>query len=103
MSAGKSKKRRSYTPEFKAEAVKLVLEEGLSQVKAARDLGIAESVLWRWLQKASAQESAKAVSAQATEKELMEEVSRLRRDLTVARKERDILKKAVAFFAKDVQ
>ena len=43
-----SSKRRKYTPEFKVEAVKLVLDQGLSGAPAARDLGIAESVLCRW-------------------------------------------------------
>ena len=105
MSAVKSRKRRTYTPEFRAEAVKLVLEQGLTQAQAARDLGIPESVLWRWVQKQKQKsEPAKAVSVGETDKQQLEaEVERLRRDLLVARKERDILKKALAFFAKDAQ
>ena len=42
------KKRRKYSKEFKAEAVKLVLEQGLTRAQASRDLGVAESVLGRW-------------------------------------------------------
>ncbi len=44
------KKRRQYSTEFKAEAVKLVLEQGLSRAQASRDLGVTESVLCRWVQ-----------------------------------------------------
>lgn len=88
--------RRRYTPEFKAEAVKLVLEKGLSQAEAARDLGVAESVLGRWVQVAREADGPGALSAQERD-----ELARLRREVSVLRKERDILKKAAAFFAKE--
>jgi transposase len=48
-----TKKRKRYPAEFKAEAAKLVLEQGLSCAQASRDLGLAESVLGRWVQLAS--------------------------------------------------
>lgn len=90
------RKRRSYTAEFKAEAVKLVLESGLTQAQASRDLGITESVLARWVQDARAAERPGAL--QDAERE---ELKRLRRENGILRKERDILKKAAAFFAKE--
>lgn len=88
--------RRTYTPEFKAEAIKLVLEGGLSRAQAARDLGVAESVLGRWVQKAR---EAQAGDALTTAERA--ELKRLRKEVGVLRKERDILKKAAAFFAKE--
>lgn len=91
------KKRRSYTAEFKAEAVKLVLEAGITQAQASRDLGITESVLARWVQNARA-----AAEPGAVQGDEREELKRLRREVSILRKERDILKKAAAFFAKEI-
>ena len=76
--------RRMFTREFKLEAVKLVSERGVRVAQAARDLGIGENVLGRGVMKA---EDA--------------ELAQLRRDLARTKAERDILKKAIAFFAKD--
>jgi len=92
----KSSKRRRYTPEFKAEAVKLVLEAGLTQAQASRDLGVAESVLGRWLRVARVA-AEPAVLSEAERSEL----KRLRKENAILRKERDILKKAAAFFARE--
>ena len=92
------KKRRHYTPEFKAEAAKLVLEAGLSQAQAARDLGIPESVLSRWVKRAQAAAEPGALSDAERS-----ELARLRRENATLRMERDILKKAAAFFARESQ
>ncbi len=90
-------KRRSYTPEFKAEAVKLVLTKGLTRAQAGRDLGVSESLMGRWVQQAEeALEPQDGLSAQERE-----ELKRLRRENSVLRMEREILKKAAAFFAKE--
>ena len=89
--------RRQYTPEFKAEAVKLVTEKGLTQAEAARDLGVAESVLGRWMQSVRRTASPDALSGQERD-----ELAQLRRENGILRKERDILKKAAAFFAKEI-
>lgn len=91
-----SRKRKTYTPEFKAEAVKLVVEQGLTRAQAARDLGVTESVLCRWVQVHL--ESALPGALSAAERD---ELKRLRRENTTLRKEREILKKATAFFAKE--
>jgi transposase len=87
-------RRRTYTREFKEEAVKLVVESGLSKAKAARDLGVPESVLGRWVQRAEEQQQVGALGAAERA-----ELKRLRQEVATLRKERDILKKAAAFFA----
>lgn len=89
------KTRRRYTTEFKAEAVKLVLESQLSCAQAARDLGIPESVLSRWVHRAR-----EVAGGGLTEAE-RQELRRLRRENKVLKQERDILKKAAAFFARE--
>ena len=94
-----SRKRREYTSEFKQEAVKLVLEQGLSAAQAARDLGVGETVLGRWLQLAREAVEKSKVGEVLTESE-QSELRRLRSENAVLRKEREILKKAAAFFAK---
>ena len=88
-------KRKKYTPEFKTEAVKLVLKEGLTGAQAARDLGVGESVLRRWVKQAERSAEPNALS-EADRNEL----KRLRHENRILRKEREILKKAAAFFAK---
>jgi len=94
-------KQQRYTPEFKAEAVKLVLEQGIQQSLAARRLSIPEGTLATWV--AAAKSATKAVSVPGTRSatELLTEVTRLRKELAEARMERDILKKATAYFAKE--
>ena len=89
------KTRRRYTTEFKAEAVKLVLETRLSCAQAARDLGIPESVLSRWVHRAREVDGGGLSEAERLE------LRRLRRENKVLKQERDILKKAAAFFARE--
>ena len=92
-----AKKRRTYSDEFKAEAVKLVLEQGMSATKAAEDLGIAQSVLSSWVAKARRAAAPGALTAAERD-----EMKRLKRENEILRQERDILKKAAAFFAKEM-
>ena len=92
------KKRRKYSKEFKAEAVKLVLEQGLTRAQASRDLGVAESVLGRWGQLAERDAQPGGLTA-----EEREELKRLRKEVRILRTEREILKKAAAFFAKETR
>ena len=92
-----AKKRPTYTPEFRAEAVALVVEGGVSQAQVARDLGIAQSLLSKWVQKAKVAALPGALTAAERE-----ELRRLRRENNILRQERDILKKAAAFFAKEM-
>ena len=92
------KKRRKYTPEFRIEAVRLV-EGGLSISQAARDLSIPLSVLCDWVKAA---EKAKAPPAAGDVTPLeREELLRLRKENEQLRMEREFLKKAAAFFAKE--
>ena len=90
------RKRRQYTAEFKAEAVKLVTEQGYTLLEAARSLGIDRSLLGYWKK----QLSGKAEQETLTEDEQME-LKRLREENQRLRMERDILKKAAAFFANE--
>jgi putative transposase len=94
-------KPQSYTPEFKAEAVKLVLVQGLSLREAAGRLSIPKGTLTNWVADAKGGAAAAAPGAR-TVPELEAEMAKLRRDLAEARMERDILKKAMAYFARGV-
>jgi transposase len=94
------KKQQRYTPEFRAEAVKLVSEQGLSQETAAKRLAIPKGTLANWVaaSKVSTRPSAPGARSAA---ELVADNARLRKELAEARMERDILKKATAYFARE--
>lgn len=92
-------RRRSFSDEFKAGAVRLVLEEGRSVAEVARDLDLWESVLHHWVTQAKV-DSGKGRAGALTSSE-KEELGKLRREVKLLRQERDILKKAAAFFAKE--
>jgi transposase len=91
--------RRNHTREFKAETVKLVLEGGRSIGQVARDLGLADSLLRNWMRQAAIDESTGPAGALTTAEK--EELSQLRREVKVLRMEREILKRAATFFAKE--
>jgi len=94
-----NKRRRHFSPEFKAEAVKLVLDDERSISKVAGELGVAVSSLHEWVQQARVDRgSGKADQLTSSEKQ---ELARLRRENRQLRMEREILKKATAFFAKE--
>ncbi len=95
-----ARKRRTYTPEFKAEAVKLVTEQGYSVAEAARSLGIHETLLRSWKQALQAQGDP-AFPGHGKLPPFEEELRRLRAENKRLLAERDILKKAAAFFAKE--
>ena len=86
------KKQQRYTPEFRAEAVKLVSEQGLSQETAAKRLAIPKGTLADWVAASKASTGPSAPGARSAA-ELAAENARLRKDLAEARMERDILKK----------
>ena len=90
-----SKKRREFSLEFKREAVRLLKEGDLSQAQVARDLGISPTLLGRWRTLLEREEDAAANGVD------LEELRRLRRENARLREERDILKKAAAYFAKE--
>ena len=95
-----ARKRRVYTPEFKAEAVKLVTEQGYSVAEAARSLGVHETLLRSWKQALQAQGD-QAFPGQGNPPAVEEELRRLRAENKRLLTERDILKKAAAFFARE--
>ena len=100
MADRKSKRaRRSFTEEFKAGAVRLILDEGKSVGAAARDLDLTESALRNWVEQARA-DRGKGRPGILTSSE-RDELGRLRKEVRELRMERDVLKKATAFFAKD--
>jgi transposase len=90
--------RRSFTPEQKADAVRLIREVG-NLSKVSRDLGIDENSLRRWMKQAEIDEGHSSEGELTTEER--EELRRLRRENRTLQMERDFLKKAAAFFAKE--
>jgi transposase len=91
-------KNRRYTEEFRREAARLV-EDGESLTKVAEDLGVAKSSLVRWCQRL--REEGGAFAKRKGPETLAQENERLRREVQQLRMEREILKKAAAFFAKE--
>ncbi len=87
-----------FTREFQDEAVRLVLTSGRSQRAIADDLGVNRSTLARWM---AEHQDTRPSSAMPPNEDVMAELKRLRRENEVLRQERDILKKATAFFAKE--
>lgn len=88
--------RRRFTSEFKEEAVKMAERGDIPVAQVARDLGINENLLYKWVK----QFGKKPDGSQVTPSE-HEELVRLRRENRILKEERDILKKAAAYFAKE--
>lgn len=93
------RKRRRYTKEQKADAVKLVRTSGDSIPKIARDLGISENSLRAWVMQADIDEGISLGGGLTTSEK--EELRRLRRENRTLKMEREFLKKAAAYFAKE--
>ena len=93
--------RRKFGREFKLEAVNLVSERGVSVTQAARDLDINHNMLRRWLKELGA-DPKHAFPGLGQMKPGQLEIDRLRKEVARLRTERDILKKAAAYFAKEV-
>ena len=94
-----ARKRRRFTPEFKREAVRLVLEGDVHVAQAARDLDVCETSLHRWIKQHEIDHGPnKAGEATTAERE---EIRQLRSKVRRLEMERAILKKATAFFAKE--
>jgi transposase len=94
----KARARRTYTDEFRAGAVALVLDQGKSMGQVARDLDLTPSSLSKWVQQARADRSQGKTGLTTEERE---ELRRLRKEVRELRMEREILKRAAAFFAKE--
>jgi len=95
-SQSSTRKRRRFTAEFKSEAVRLVASGGKPLAQIARELGINEQVLRNWKKQAQAADGSGVVPEHLAQEE---EIRRLRRELLRVTEERDIFKKATAFFA----
>lgn len=91
--------RRSFTEEFKRDAVSLVTNQGYSLAEASRSLGLHPNLIRNWKQKFMSENNDQAVLSEDEKAEL----KRLREENRKLRTERDILKKATAFFAKESQ
>ena len=92
--------RRKFTREFKLEAVKLVKDRGVSYARAAEDLGVHPTQLRNWV-KALADDPEHSFPGQGQMKPEQSEIARLKREVAKLKAERDILKKAAAYFAKE--
>ena len=92
--------RRSFSREFKVEAVRMIAEQGQSATEVARDLGIHPNMLRKWKQQLAAKPE-QAFPGNGKLSAEQEELRRLQQENRQLRMERDILKKATAFFAKE--
>src|ERR1044071_2951363 len=90
--------RRTFTPEFKAEAVRLVRESGKTVAKVARELDLTATCLRAWVNQAAVDEKGGGQGALTTDERA--ELTRLRRELRTVEQQRDFLKKTAAYFAK---
>lgn len=99
--AGQGKKRRSFTPEYRRQAARLVIDTGRTIAAVARELGVGEQLLGRWV----AAERARTATAPTGQLHAEEraELARLRRENADLRKDNEFLGKAAAFFASNQQ
>lgn len=100
MPRGNSTQKR-YSEEFKRDAVNLVLVEGYSRSAAANSVGVAYTTFVKWFDKYAP--TPEPTGQDSSVEQLQDEVKRLRKQLREAEMERDILKKATAYFAKESQ
>lgn len=94
-----NKRKTTYPREFKESAVKLALESSNSIAQTARELGIKENTMYNWMSLYSKQKA-----TNKTDREMnhpFEEIKKLKKELAQVTQERDILKKATAYFAKE--
>jgi transposase len=99
----KGRKIRKYDEEFKRRAVELSITTGKSYEKLSEELGIPANTLYGWAKSPQYAPSQKALAGQAAvESNVMKEIKALKRELSIIKEERDILKKALAIFSGDV-
>jgi transposase len=92
---------KTYTPEFRAEAVKLVLAQGLSLEEAAQRIAMPKGTLANWVSSAKRGNAGTVMPGSRSVAELEDEIAKLRRELAVERMEKEVLKKATAYFARE--
>jgi transposase len=93
-------KRQKFSREFKLEAVRQVREQKVPSAQVARDLGIGANVVSRWVREASG-DIRKAFPGQGQQPAEQAEIERLKREIVKLKAEKDILKKAAAYFARE--
>ena len=96
--SGRRRPRRQFDDDFKAQAVRLVLDEGKTVGAVARDLDLTETALREWVNRARANRTNGKTGLTTAERE---ELARLRKENRILREEREILRKAAAFFANE--
>ena len=92
-----------YTPEFREEAVKLVTEGGLSVAEASRRLNLPKSTLEHWVRAVKTGKLGEIGKNQRPLTEVELELAKVKRELAITKMERDLLKKAAAYFARESQ
>jgi transposase len=95
---GQKRSYKQYPKEFKEEAVALVREQGYSVSEAAKSLGVATNILYRWKD-----QHEQLLEGKALAEDERVELKRLRKEVKELRMEKDILKKASAFFAREMK
>ena len=100
MAGKKPRRRRSFTPEFKAEVVALVRQPGKTAGGVAREMGLTETAVRAWVRQAELDDGERTDGLTTAERA---ELAQLRKELRETREERDILKPAVAFFARETR
>jgi len=95
-----SDKRKTYDNEFKLSAVKMIVEDGMSVSRISKDLGVNENSLYKW-KRDYLTDQQNAFPGKGRMKPEDEELRKLKKELHIVKMERDILKKAIAFFAKE--
>ena len=91
---------KKYPDEFKREALKLAARPGIKVGQVERDLGITPGLIYKWRRRFRVEENSDELRPSA-EREAEAEIRRLKRELSIAREERDILKKAIQVFSQD--
>ncbi len=95
---GQKRTYKQYSKDYKEEAVALVREQGYSVPEAAKSLGLASNILYRWKEQIESQLAGKSLS-----EDERDELKRLRKEVKNLRMEKEILKRASAFFAKEMK
>ena len=90
--------KKKFTEEFRREAIKLVTEQGYSQSEAVKSLGVNSKNISRWVKESPLKKHSPAIQ---TKQDVTEELNRLRKENHRLKLEREILKKAAAFFANE--
>ena len=94
-----SGKRKQYTPEYREQSARLVLETGRPIAHVAKEIGVSEQLLGKWVAQAKARQGTKADRTLDVDERA--ELDRLRRENSELRLDREFLKKAAAFFASE--